>query len=364
MRPMRVLIMYDHIGDEATPDQADALTQARAIAAALEKLGHEWMTLGVTLDLEAVREAVSRLNPDLVFNLVESLGGAGRLLHTVPALLDVMGVPYTGASAEAQFVTSHKTLAKELLFAAKIPTPDWTTMAKLRRNAALDTAHAVAGERWILKSLWEHASVGIDASSVITTNSPAVMLRELEQRLDQLGGDGYAEEYIDGREFNVALLGRGSEVAPGVWAPQALPPAEIAFRNLDQWGARPRIVNYDCKWNEQSFDYHNTERVFEFPEEDQPLLERLVGIAKACWIIFDLRGYARVDFRVDSAGEPWVLEVNTNPCLSPDAGFAATLERHGMDYAEAIARILDDVPTRADRTTSTVSKGCGEGCGR
>lgn len=339
---MRVLIIYDHFGDDAAPDQIDALVQARAIAAALETLGHEWMTLGVTLDLDSAKQAIERLQPDVVFNLVESLVGSGRLIHALPALLDVMGVPYTGATAEMQFITSHKPLAKELLTAAHIQTPDWTTLSKLRRNVALATASEYSGQQWILKSLWEHASIGIDARSVIATSDPAVILRKLEARLDRLGGAGFAEEYIDGREFNVSLLARGNEVAPGVWMPKTLPPAEIAFRDLDQWGGRPRIVNYDCKWNENSFEYQHTERVFDFTEDDQPLLARMIEIARACWVVFELRGYARVDFRVDAHGEPWVLEVNTNPCLSPDAGFAAALERGGIGYADAIRRILED----------------------
>ncbi len=353
---MRVLIIYDHVADDASPDQADALDQARAVAAALEALGHEWMTMGVTLDLYAAREAIARLQPEIVFNLVESLGGSGRLIHALPALLDVMGVPYTGATADMQFITSHKPLAKELLAASRIQTPDWTTLSKLRRNAALETASAYAGGQWIIKSLWEHASIGIDAQSVITTSDPAVILRELETRLDHLGGAGFAEEYVDGREFNVSLLAGGNEVAPGVWTPQVLPPAEITFREPERWGARPRIVNYDCKWNEDSFEYRHTERVFDFVEDDQPLLQRLIATARACWVVFELRGYARVDFRVDAQGEPWVLEVNTNPCLSPDAGFAAALDRGGIEYAQAIARILQDsMRTHPMRASSPVA---------
>ena len=347
---MRVLIVYDHVPDDAAPDQADALVQARAISNALETLGHEWMTLGVTLDLEAARDAIARLAPDLVFNLVESLGGSGRLIHALPALLDAMGVPYTGASAEAQFITSHKPLAKKLLAAEHIATPDFMTLDKLRQTLAMDTGERLAAKRWILKSIWEHASIGLDASSVIDTNHVATILRELEARLDRLGGAGFAEEYIDGREFNISLLGRGEEVTPGVWMPQVLPPAEIAFREQSTWGSRPKIVNYDCKWNEHSFEYQHTERIFEFSEDDGPLLERLTQIARACWVIFELRGYARVDFRVDANGEPWMLEVNTNPCLSPDAGFAFALQRADVACSDAIGRIIDDAMSRAGGT--------------
>ena len=93
---MRIVIIHDQVVDSARKDQADALVQARTVAAALEELGHEWMILGVTLDLDVFRTAIQRLQPDLVFNLMESLGGHGRLIHIVPGLLDAMDVPYTG----------------------------------------------------------------------------------------------------------------------------------------------------------------------------------------------------------------------------------------------------------------------------
>ncbi len=343
---MRILIIYDHVGDDASPDQADALSQARAIAAALERLGHEWMTLGVTLDLEATREAVARLQPDLVFNLVESLGGSGRLIHAVPALLDVLGVPYTGATAEMQFITSHKPLAKALLQAAGIDTPQWTTIEELRRG----DAQVDPNVRWLIKSLWEHASVGLDEHSVVTASDAVALRNEIETRLGVMGGSGFAERYIDGREFNIALLADAQGEQP-----EALPAAEIVFNDLEQWGQRPRIVNYACKWDEGSFEYHHTERRFDFPSVDQPLIESLTAIARRCWRIFELRGYARVDFRVENDGKAWVLEVNTNPCLSSDAGFAAALDRGGIEYPAAIGRILNDAVRPADRRQTSAA---------
>lgn len=341
---MRVLIIYDHVGDEASPDHADALVQARAIASAIEQLGHEWMTLGVTLDLEATRDAVARLQPDLVFNLVESLGGSARLIHAVPALLDDMRVLYTGATSDMQFITSHKTLAKSILREAGISTPRWMTMESLQRNAASINRQ----ERWLIKALWEHASIGLNEHSLVIASDADALRGEIASRLDAIGGSGFAEAYIDGREFNVAMLADAQNHRPEV-----LPVAEIAFIDPDKWGQRPRIVNYACKWDEDSFEYHHTGRRFDFESTDHALIESLKAIAGACWDLFDLRGYARVDFRVDCAGKPWVLEVNTNPCLSPDAGFAAALERGGVPYEQAIGRIIEDA-VRADRIRCSV----------
>jgi D-alanine-D-alanine ligase len=119
-----------------------------------------------------------------------------------------------------------------------------------------------------------------------------------------------------------------------------LPPAEIDFSAFAP--GKPRIVGYRAKWAEDSDEYRQTPRRFDFPASDRTLLDRLSDLARACWNEFDLRGYARVDFRVDREGRPWILEINANPCLSPDAGFAAALQQAGIEYSAAIARIVGD----------------------
>jgi D-alanine-D-alanine ligase len=123
-----------------------------------------------------------------------------------------------------------------------------------------------------------------------------------------------------------------------------LPPAEIDFSAFPD--GKPHIVGYRAKWEEGSFEYHHTPRRFSYPSEDTALLELLTGLAERCWREFGLRGYERVDFRVDGAGRPWILEVNANPCLSPDAGLAAAVEHSGMGYDRMIEAIVDDaLPT-------------------
>ena len=106
------------------------------------------------------------------------------------------------------------------------------------------------------------------------------------------------------------------------------------------------MLCYRAKWATDSFEYEHTRRSFDFSPPDEPLLRQLADIAKHCWDAFDLCGYARVDFRVDQAGQPWVLEVNANPCLSPDGGFVAAAEQSGLDYNGLIDRIIRDIPRR------------------
>jgi D-alanine-D-alanine ligase len=157
-------------------------------------------------------------------------------------------------------------------------------------------------------------------------------LRSRLQTYQQEAGRAcFAEQYIDGREFNISLLAADD-------GPQVLPPAEIDFSAYPE--GKARIVDYKAKWIEHSFEYNNTPRTFEFPARDAPLLERVSRMAAQCWPLFGLRGYARVDFRVDDRGQPYILEINANPCLSPDSGFPAAGERAGFSYDELVRRIV------------------------
>jgi len=119
-----------------------------------------------------------------------------------------------------------------------------------------------------------------------------------------------------------------------------LPVAEILFEDYPE--EKLRVVGYRAKWQEGSFEYAHTPRSFDYTVEDEPMVQRLKAIAKECWRVFGLRGYARVDFRVDDAGEPWVLEVNANPCVAPESGFIAAAAQAGLSYNQVIQRIIED----------------------
>ena len=162
---------------------------------------------------------------------------------------------------------------------------------------------------------------------------PAEVRQRLADRARCSGRPCFAEQFIEGREFNLGLLA-------GPDGPESLPPAEIDFSAFPP--EKPRIVGHRAKWEADSFEYIHTPRHFDFPPSDVPLLDRLRDLARQCWTLFRLRGWARVDFRVDAAGEPWILEVNGNPCLSPDAGFAAALEQASIPFDKGIQRIVED----------------------
>jgi D-alanine-D-alanine ligase len=320
--PRKVVLVYDAAAAGGRPDSSDTLLEAGAIAATLSGLGYETAMVPVGLDLGALERSLRELAPHAVVNLVESLENRGRLVHVVPALLESLGVPFTGCSSSAIGITSDKLAAKRLLRHAEIATP-----------AVLGAA---GGEGpWIVKSVHEHASLGISDSSVVRGADAAG--RVLAARREELGGEWFAERFVAGRELNVGVI-----AAPE--GPRVLPVAELRFEGFPP--DKPAIVGYAAKWDTASFEYRNTVRSFAVEPE---LAARAARVSLACWELFALDGYARVDFRVDGAGMLSVLEVNANPCLSPDAGFAAALEQAGIGYGTALGWLLQAAERRAPR---------------
>jgi D-alanine-D-alanine ligase len=286
------------------------------------------------LNLQHLTAVLRRETPDLIFNLVESLGGTDRLMPLATLLLDALSVSYTGCPTPAILLTGDKLAAKRALRAAHLPTPGWTTARSsgIRRASESDAMPASRPRSYIIKAVWEHASVGLEDDAVVLVNNTGKLGQLIRDRSRSMGHICFAERFIDGREFNLSLLDDGNGRA------EVLPPAEIEFEGIS--ADRPRIVGYRAKWDEDSAEYRGTPRRFDFPSSDAPLLRRLSRLARACWRLFGLRGYARVDFRVDAEGRPWILEINANPCLSPDAGFAAALQRAGIGFPDAVARII------------------------
>jgi len=330
---MRIAILHPAITCIDSPDEQDILVQADTVSETLVTLGHTPVDLACTLDLNRLKCDLAALKPDLVFNLVESLDGRGCMIHLVPFLLDALQTPYTGCGAEAVLVTSNKTLAKDRLAIAGLPTPAWLGAFPSSLPPLSLPQVANKHSRWIVKSVWEHASIGLDETAEFVFDCSDIAVAKLKKLSSRFGGACFAESFIEGREFNLSLLG-----GPG--GPEVLSPAEILFEGYPAEALR--IVGYRAKWDESSYEFHHTPRRFDFPPQDAGLIEQLRQLALKCWKVFGLKGYARVDFRVDEDGYAWILEINTNPCLSPDAGFAAALKAAGLPYTQAIERILLD----------------------
>jgi D-alanine-D-alanine ligase len=318
------VILHNEVGARALADEQDVLVQAEAVAASLTSLGYAVSQVGVSLDLASIKRRVSELQPGGVFNLIESLDGDERLACAVPILLEGMSVPFTGVGSAAMLVCNDKLLSKRMLRVAGLPTPPWQLCSEAHATGSI-----TIDPPYIVKSAWKHGSLGLDTESVVDSKDGALAKIAALSPADR--ASFYVERYIDGREFNLSVMGGRRE-------PRVLPAAEIRF---DDHGAdMPKVVGYRAKWDADSWDFSHTPRSFEFGAGDQPLLDTLIDIARSCWDILGLTGYARVDYRVDTQGRPWILEVNANPCISPDAGFPAAAQRAGMSFTAMVERIL------------------------
>ncbi len=326
---MACWILHQELETDAAPDARDVEVQAAAVAEALRASGRAVDLRTCTLDLRALDAALRAEQPAVVVNLVEDLSGSPRLAALVPALLEARDIPFTGCPALALQLTLHKTHTKERLRAAGLPTPGWITVDGSGRAHRQGDAGQGAGG-WLLKSDCEHASLGVAEGDLTIDPDPQAATQRLRTCVAARGTGWFAEAYVEGREFNVALL----EGPDGL---EALPAAEIIF---DFPPGVPHILGYRAKWETDSFEYRHTRRQFDTSPAELPLREHLERLARRCGEVFGLRGYARVDFRVDAAGEPWILEVNSNPCLSPDAGFAAAVAQAGYTYRDAVERLI------------------------
>lgn len=314
-----------HGATPGRPDEDDTREAADAIAASLARLGHETAIITLDLDLTPIEHLAAR-RPAVIFNLVEALRGSGRLAVLAFHVLEHFGLPITGAGAEAFASTASKLTTKRILEAARLPTPSWWTR---------DGIAPSAGQRVIVKSVDEHASIGMDKDSVVDGERAVA---EITRRQETFGGRFFAEAFIEGREFSVAILERNGE-------PTVLPIQETVLTGLP--AGYPAIVDYAAKWDPASAAYHATPRRFGLEAAEPRLAEKIRDLAVATWRAFELSGYARVDFRVDASGTPFILEANANPCLTPDAGFIATAGEAGLGFDAVIAEIVKAARLRA-----------------
>jgi D-alanine-D-alanine ligase len=318
---MKVLVLHSEVPPDAPPEDRDTLIAAEAIAEALASRGHAAPLAPFTDpdDEEPLRALIGREMPDVVFNMVEGIGGQGRLAYLAPRQLDIIGIPYTGTRAEALILTGDKPATKRLLRDNGLPTPDWSEPPAWE---GLTTG------RWIVKSADEDASVGLDDGCVVEAGAVAARADSCAERF---GGRWFAEAFVDGREFNIAIIEEDG-------APRVLPMAEMTF---ESWPAdRPRIVGYTAKWHEGSHQSRNTVRKFGVEAREPALARELKALCKRTWTLFGCRGTARVDFRVDGQGRPLILEVNPNPGIAPDSGLVAAAAKAGLSYGDLIEGVV------------------------
>lgn len=325
----QILIYHTDINESsASPDDLDVLEQAKFVSDILRNLGFAPQTRPFsvdfpdpslsTYDASKVLEEIKTLNPKIIFNLVEVVNGSEPLAYIAPEVFELSKVPYTGCPKEAFLKVADKLSAKRRMIFHGIKTPYYVIQDHLEQAL-------LKGRKYLLKSSTEHASQGLETTLCTST-------KELQTKFLEKGPNFFAEEFIEGREFNISIIGSKDN-------PRVLPIAEMLFQN---WANdQLKIVGYSAKWDPNCPEYNSTTRNFKFPDSDSNLLTELERICYECWNVFGLRGYARVDFRVSEKGVPYVLEINANPCISPDAGFIAAAKKAGMSYEQVIKTILE-----------------------
>ena len=318
------VILYNEITQNSPEDILDVRVQADWISDILSGFGFKTVKLPFSLKSINELEKQNKCSPILVLNLVDSAPNDENLVYLVPSILDTLKIPYTGCSAEALFLTTNKVLTKRLLKSYSLPTPEWITKD--------DGFFFVPNEWYIIKALCEDASIGLDSESVVFAKTRDQLTLSIFQREAKEEKVFFAERYIDGREFDVCIYGRREN-------PIILPPYEWIFPGFDETG-RTKIIDYNAKWTENTFEYDHLEAVYHLPEEDSGLINELIQMSKTCWEKFDLNGYARIDFRIDNRGKPWVLEINSNPSFY---GFFNIAREYSLDFNEIIKTIIEAI---------------------
>ncbi|HVN57380.1 MAG TPA: ATP-grasp domain-containing protein [Bacteroidales bacterium] len=318
---MSCCILYNEPGPNALPDELDIIEQVEYVEMHLHQMNISTYRKGITTNFMNELAELKEAPPEFIFNLAESINNKGELLYFVPAVLNMYSIPYTGNPLEAMFITTSKWLTYRMLVQAGLNAPK----AFLPSQASM----LETGKKYIIKPIWEDGSMGITADSVFIAGA------DTSARLSAYRDTHwFVQEFIDGREFNISVM-------MGKNGPEVLPPAEMTFRNYGD--DRPKIVDFKAKWEEGSFEFKNTVRKFPGKKLDTGLESKLRELALGCWHVFGLKGYARVDMRVDNNNIPYAIEVNANPCISPNGGFAAATHEAGYKFTDVLQWIIDDM---------------------
>src|SRR5579862_6191806 len=294
------------------------------VTSTLRKSGHDVRCLGVLDSLTEMRSSIADWRPDIVFNPLEEFNGIVTYDQHVVAFLELLRQPYTGCNPRGLLLSRDKPLCKQLLAFHRIPTPQF---AVFRRGARIQVPRKLRFPLFV-KSTVEDASLGIAQASVV---DDAAKLRERIQFVhEQVGSDALVEEFIEGRELYVGVLGNDRLTRLPVW--------EMVFGSMPD--SLAAIATRKVKWDKR---YQSRYGITTRAAEDLPaaVLMSLDKLSRRIYRALGLSGYARMDFRVTAAGEVYVLEANANPNLEAAEDFAESARVAGTPYGELLERLMD-----------------------
>jgi D-alanine-D-alanine ligase len=301
------------------------LEERENVERVLQHCGYKTSLFNMNGDIKRLIAFLEDKAPDLIFNLCESVGNESIHEMHAAGIYELLGVPYTGADAFALGTCLNKVRTKEILSYHKIPTPKFALYKNIN-EVNIDDLDLIFP--LIVKPSFEDASVGIENASIV--ESVAALRKRIRFIFQNFDQPALVEEYIKGRELNVAIIGNKR--------PIVLPISEIDFSTLpDNY---PKIVTYNAKWVEGTTEFDGTKGIC--PADVPAEIERRAKeIALKAYRIMGLRDYGRIDMRLDKHGQLFVLEVNPNPDISDSAGFARSTRAYGLTIEEAINKIVE-----------------------
>ena len=327
-KKLKILALFDAIGP-TTLDQdlstelktADWKTEA-AVLAALEELGCQHEQLAIFDDLDLLRQKLQTFTPDVIFNLADQFRNNRAFDQHIVSYLAMHDIPFTGCGTTGLTLCKHKAISKKILSYHRIHTPHFVTIPRGKR--AVRPAHLKFPI--LVKPLKEEASYGISQASFVETDE---QFRERVTFLhENTDNDVIAEEYIEGRELYVSLIGNHRL--------QVFPIRELVFREVPP--DEPKIATYKAKWDEAYRQRWGLEN--RFAEGLEPALVRHIeDVCKRIYHLLTIDGYARVDLRLNAKNELYFIEANPNPVLAPDEDFAQSAMHTGLTYPRLIDRI-------------------------
>ena len=315
-----VVILYNVDSSWTDAEVIEAEQYLATMANALTEYGHPVELAQVRSD---VVEPLDQFDPRerIIFNWCEGLDGVPRSYDRIPPVLEELGFAYTGSTAWTLAKTQDKAAAKAILDQVGVPTPAW------RAFSSSDEVQDWSIFPAIVKPAAEHCSFGITDGAVVSD------LEQLRERVAYIvrtyGGQALVEDFVVGREFNVSIWGNGR--------PAPLPLYEIDFSAIPD--PHRRVVDFDAKWIKGSYSYEHTPARCPAEIEDE-VAEQIRSAAMGAYRALRLRDYGRIDMRVRD-GQPYVVDINSNPDITIDGGFAKTTEAAGYSYGAAISRIIN-----------------------
>jgi len=333
---LKVVILYNLFERLRKGEEKDILAEGaiieeiEAVESGVWSLGHECVVIAVRDEIFEVIHWLKEYQPDVVFNLCESVYGHSCWEMNIPALLDLFRMPYTGSSPLTLGLCQDKGKVKDILQSQDILTPRYRIFER--------AVHVAKGNSFptIVKPLHEDGSLGISRESVVHDHPS--LIKQIRYVIEQYQQPALVEEFVEGRELNVGLMETNGTVG-------VLPISEIDYSEFPE--GVPKICGYEAKWVTESPEYQKSKPICPAPL-DPGVKKKVEQIALRVFKLFECRDYARVDLRVDGDGKIYVLEVNPNPDISPQSGMARALKAQGTTYAEFVGNLLDRALRRKD----------------